>query len=261
MKQILIALVALAALTACGMVIRFDKVAMKPGKPTVFATGGARMAFGLPGNPVSAFVAFENFVRPALGRMCGLENPDLPQVRGVLTRAMKAPFRMLRGRGGKNARRLYLSVEPDLPGRGAPRMSAISYFARFGVTEAMIAEALGAALSRGGDHADIFFQHRVSNDLALEDGSVNRAYASVELGVGVRVVQGDQTGYGFTEDLSLSAIKACAQTAAAIADGPSRPGPLELRVAPPRADTTAVAARKSSTAPTDPSARPHIRRR
>jgi molybdopterin molybdotransferase len=47
------------------------------------------MAFGLPGNPVSAFVAFENFVRPALGRMCGLENPDLPQVRGVLTRAMK----------------------------------------------------------------------------------------------------------------------------------------------------------------------------
>src|SRR5512144_85142 len=110
-------------------------------------------------------------------------------------------------------------------------MSAISYFARFGVTEAMIAEALGAALSRGGDHADVFFQHRVSNDLALEDGAVNRAFTTVELGVGVRVVKGDQTGYGYSEDLSPAALKACAQTAAAIADGPSRPAPQRFHVA------------------------------
>ncbi len=88
--------------------------------------------------------------------------------------------------------------------RGAPR-EGIGYFARFGVTERLIAEALAAALSRGGDSADVFFQHRVATDLGLEDGAVNRAYASVELGVGVRVVKGDQTGYGYTEDLSLPA--------------------------------------------------------
>jgi TldD protein len=64
---------------------------------------------------------------------------------------------------------------------------------------------------------------------------VNRAYANVELGVGVRVVKGDQTGYGFTEDLSLSAIRACAQTAAAIADGPSRASPQRFHVAVKRA--------------------------
>ena len=104
------------------------------------------------------------------------------------------------------------------------------YFARFGVTEVMIAEALGAALSRGGDYADVFFQHRVSNDLALEDGAVNRAFTTVELGVGVRVVKGDQTGYGYSEDLSPAALKACAQTAAAIADGPSRPAPQRYHV-------------------------------
>src|SRR3990172_11839996 len=98
----------------------------------------------------------------------------------------------------------------------------IGYFARFDVTEAMIAQALSAALSRGGDHADVFFQHRVGSDLGLEDGAVNRAFASVELGVGVRVVKGDQTGYGYSEDLSLAALRTCAQTAAAIADGPSR---------------------------------------
>ena len=109
--------------------------------------------------------------------------------------------------------------------------SGIGYFARFGVTEAMIGEALSAALSRGGDYADVFFQHRVSNDLALEDGAVNRAFASVELGVGVRVVKGDQTGYGYSEDLSLAALRTCAQTAAAIADGPSRGAPQRFHVA------------------------------
>ncbi|HVO18473.1 MAG TPA: TldD/PmbA family protein [Anaeromyxobacter sp.] len=106
----------------------------------------------------------------------------------------------------------------------------IGHFARFGVTEAMIAQALSAALARGGDHADVFFQHRRGADLGLEDGAVNRAYASVELGVGVRVVKGDQTGYGYTEDLSLPALLECARTAAAIADGPARPGPTRFHV-------------------------------
>jgi molybdopterin molybdotransferase len=56
---------------------------MKPGKPTVFARQGDKLVFGLPGNPVSTFVAFENFVRPALGRLCGLRRPELPRVRGT----------------------------------------------------------------------------------------------------------------------------------------------------------------------------------
>ncbi len=67
----------------------FTKVAMKPGKPTVFARKGNKLAFGLPGNPVSAFVAFENFVRPALGRLCGFARPDLPRIQGALLRDMK----------------------------------------------------------------------------------------------------------------------------------------------------------------------------
>ncbi len=78
-----------AVFLECGLQIHFDKVSMKPGKPTVFATGAGRVAFGLPGNPVSAFVAFENFVRPALGRLCGLADPDLARIRGTLTRGMR----------------------------------------------------------------------------------------------------------------------------------------------------------------------------
>ena len=108
--------------------------------------------------------------------------------------------------------------------------SGVRYFSRFGITEPLLAEVLAAALSRGGEYADVFVQHRVSNDLGLEDGAVNRAYASVSLGAGVRVVKGDQTGYGFTEDLSLPALRECARTAAAIADGPSREAPTRFHV-------------------------------
>ena len=105
----------------------------------------------------------------------------------------------------------------------------IGYFARFGVTEKMLRDGLAAALSRGADYADLFFQHRVSNGLGLEDGEVNRASTSVELGVGVRAVKGDQTGYAYTEDLTPEALVQAAKTAAAIADGPARPGPKGLK--------------------------------
>ena len=72
-----------------GLEIFFTKVRMKPGKPTVFARKEDKLVFGLPGNPVSTFVAFENFVRPALGRMCGFTRPELPRIKGELLRDMQ----------------------------------------------------------------------------------------------------------------------------------------------------------------------------
>jgi len=49
-----------------GVEVRFDKIAMKPGKPTVFGFRGDTFVFGLPGNPVSTIVAFRMFVRPLI---------------------------------------------------------------------------------------------------------------------------------------------------------------------------------------------------
>lgn len=60
------------ALTKLGVEIDFWKVAMKPGKPLAFGKRGKTLVFGLPGNPVSAMVTFELFVRPALRAMQGL---------------------------------------------------------------------------------------------------------------------------------------------------------------------------------------------
>jgi molybdopterin molybdotransferase len=65
-----------AVLKDCGAEILFHKIAIKPGKPTLLArrqaARGATYAFGLPGNPVSAFVIFEVFVRPLLCGLLGL---------------------------------------------------------------------------------------------------------------------------------------------------------------------------------------------
>ncbi len=53
-------------LAELGVAIHLHKVAMKPGKPLLFGTTDDRLVFGLPGNPVSSFVCFELFVRPAM---------------------------------------------------------------------------------------------------------------------------------------------------------------------------------------------------
>lgn len=60
-----------AALKEAGFKIIFSKIKVKPGKPVIFAKCGSKIVFGLPGNPVSVLVSFENFVKPALYRMAG----------------------------------------------------------------------------------------------------------------------------------------------------------------------------------------------
>jgi len=54
-----------------GTDIQFWRVAMRPGRPLVFGTMGGKPVFGLPGNPVSSMVSFEQFVRPAIRKMTG----------------------------------------------------------------------------------------------------------------------------------------------------------------------------------------------
>jgi molybdopterin molybdotransferase len=73
--------------------MRFDEVAMQPGKPQGFGTIGPddTPVFALPGNPVSALVSFEAFVRPALRKMLGASPLERPRVRAVATERLTAP--------------------------------------------------------------------------------------------------------------------------------------------------------------------------
>lgn len=67
-----------------GMEMVFWKVAMKPGKPLAFGSIGGKPVFGLPGNPVSSMVSFEQFVRPSLLKMMGHRQLFRPVIEATL---------------------------------------------------------------------------------------------------------------------------------------------------------------------------------
>ena len=87
--------------------VRFDRVAMQPGMPQAFGLIGpdGTPFFGLPGNPVSAYVSFEVFVRPALRRMLGVEPINRPAVRARLAEPLTSPP------GKRSFARAHLSVD------------------------------------------------------------------------------------------------------------------------------------------------------
>jgi len=96
-----------AAFEQLGGELQFWKVAIRPGKPFVFGRHGKKFLFGLPGNPVSAFVTFLLLVRPALRRWQGATETGLRSYPGVLGE-------MLANRGD---RRHFVRVCVDASGR------------------------------------------------------------------------------------------------------------------------------------------------
>jgi molybdopterin molybdotransferase len=74
-----------STLRSLGAKIDLWRVAIKPGKPFLFGQASGCAVFGLPGNPVSAFVTFLQFVRPAILKMMGANNVDLRKVPAKLT--------------------------------------------------------------------------------------------------------------------------------------------------------------------------------
>jgi TldD protein len=90
------------------------------------------------------------------------------------------------------------------------------FFNEFGIDESLCRKLLAKALSKGGDFADLYFEHTISNYIGLEDGKVTRSYGNISLGVGIRTVTGDQTGYGFTQDLTPESMMSAAATASTI---------------------------------------------
>lgn len=100
----------------------------------------------------------------------------------------------------------------------------------FSVTESDLQKVISEALSKGGDYADIFFEHTFSNNISLRDGEVNRASSNIDFGAGVRVVSGDQTGYAYVENTGIKDLLKAAQTAASIATIPDRKiNPVEIK--------------------------------
>ncbi|MBI4876880.1 MAG: metalloprotease TldD [Acidobacteria bacterium] len=98
-----------------------------------------------------------------------------------------------------------------------------SYIAtKFGFTERDLDRYLGEALSNGGDYADLFFEYLATTSFSLDEGLVKGATQGVSMGVGVRVIAGERTGYAYSDDLSSERILKAARVAACIAAGPAK---------------------------------------
>jgi molybdenum cofactor synthesis domain-containing protein len=142
-----------AALHALGAEIFFERVALRPGKPTVFARlggggegGSGALVFGLPGNPVSVSVTFNLFARAALRAMQGSKEPALREERAVLARAVK----------GAAERTSYLPVAlgTDEGGRllAEPlKWGGSSDFVAFARAEALVIVPAGAEVVEAGE--------------------------------------------------------------------------------------------------------------
>jgi len=97
-----------------------------------------------------------------------------------------------------------------------------SFFAeRFGITEHDLESYLSEALSAGGEYADLYFEYLATTSIGIDEGIVKSATEGVSLGVGVRVIAGERTGYAYSDDLSPEKIRKAARVAAHIAKGPA----------------------------------------
>ena len=94
--------------------------------------------------------------------------------------------------------------------------------AQFGVAEKDLEHYLGLALSRGGDYADLYFEYRTTSSVHLEESIVKTATRGISVGVGIRVLSGEKTGYAYSDDLSRDKIERSALTAAHIAASAGR---------------------------------------
>src|SRR5580704_1130417 len=93
---------------------------------------------------------------------------------------------------------------------------------KFAITEHDLESYLSEALSAGGDYADLYFEYLATSSLSIDESIVKSAIQGVSLGVGVRVISGERTGYAYSDDLSSEKIKKAARVAACIAKGPSK---------------------------------------
>ncbi|MDX6305476.1 MAG: molybdopterin molybdotransferase [Blastocatellia bacterium] len=138
------------ALRELGAEIFFERVSLRPGKPTVFARLGDTLVFGLPGNPVSVTVTFNLFARTALRAMQGAKEPALKEETAVLARDLK----------GSIERESYLPAILRTDEKGALmaeplRWGGSSDFVAFARATALIDVPAGVKMIEAGDRVTI----------------------------------------------------------------------------------------------------------
>ena len=96
------------------------------------------------------------------------------------------------------------------------------------IDEAIATKLLRAALKQGGDYADLFFEYSASGSYGYDEGILKSAGRAVSMGLGVRVMKGNATGYAYCEDLAMESMLHAAKTAAQIAVGGKSVDPVPV---------------------------------
>ena len=96
------------------------------------------------------------------------------------------------------------------------------FFDRYNLSPSDLQGFLNVAMERGGDYADLYFEYLSSSSLLLEESLLKSAQQGISVGVGIRVLSGERSGYAYTDDLTPERIIHAARTAAQIASGPAR---------------------------------------
>jgi TldD protein len=105
------------------------------------------------------------------------------------------------------------------------------FFERYGLAQSDLERYLAAALSAGGEYADLYFEYLTSTSISVDESLVKSATQGISAGCGVRVIAGERTGYAYTDDLAPEKILHAARTAALIASGPAKTPIVDLKSA------------------------------
>ena len=95
----------------------------------------------------------------------------------------------------------------------------LEYADHFGLADEDLRTILELALSRGGDFSEIYLEYKINSLINMEEDIIKETAESISLGLGIRVLSGEKTGYGYCNDVSFPMIKKAALTAASIASG------------------------------------------
>jgi TldD protein len=93
----------------------------------------------------------------------------------------------------------------------------IAFEDHFHLLKTELEKILDTALSKGGDFAELYLEYRVYSFINMEEDIIKETAESISLGLGIRVLSGEMTGYGYTNDLSSEKINKAALSAASIA--------------------------------------------
>ena len=94
---------------------------------------------------------------------------------------------------------------------------SLAFEDHFNISLGDLQKILDISLSRGGDFSEIYLEYKIYNFINMEEDIIKETAESISLGLGIRVLSGEKTGYGYTNDLSFAKIKKTALTAASIA--------------------------------------------